>query len=139
MNQITRTTDETNRAQTLDDWRAIFRAPPPKYLSKDLMQSILAWERQAVTNGGLSKEVRRVLKGMNKPQKIIQATELKPGVTLVREWNGRTYQVNVHDGGFQMDGKEFSSLSAIAKKITGAKWSGPRFFGLNTKKGAEHA
>ena len=139
MNEISRTTVVTNREKILDDWRAVFRPPPPKYLSKDLMHSILSWEQQARSKGGLSVDVQRVLKGVNKPQKIIHTTELKPGVTLVREWNGRTYQVNVHDGGFQMDGKKFSSLSAIAQKITGAKWSGPRFFGLNTKKGAKHA
>jgi hypothetical protein len=103
------------------------------------MYSILAWERQAVTNGGLSNEVRRVLKEIDRPQKTVPPAELKQGVTLVREWNGRTYQVNVHEAGFKMDGKEYSSLSAIAQKITGAKWSGPRFFGLNTKKGAKHA
>ena len=138
MNEISRTTDETNRAHTLDDWRAVFRPPPPKYLSMDLMHSILAWERQAATNGGLSNEVRRVLKEIDRPQKTVPSAELKQGVTLVREWNGRTYQVNVHEDGFKMDGKEYTSLSAIAQKITGAKWSGPRFFGLNTKKGVKH-
>ena len=54
----------------------------------------------------------------------------RPGTTLVREWNGRTYQVEATDEGYVMDAKSFSSLSAIALRITGAKWSGPRFFGL---------
>jgi hypothetical protein len=139
MNEISRITVVTNREKTLDDWRAVFRPPPPKYLSKDLMHSILAWERQAVKNGGLSNEVRRVLKEIDRPQKTVPPAELKQGVTLVREWNGRTYQVNVHETGFKMDGKDYTSLSAIAQKITGAKWSGPRFFGLNTKKGVKHA
>lgn len=55
---------------------------------------------------------------------------LSAGHHLVREWNGRTYQVEVLDKGFRMDGKTHRSLSAIARKITGAEWSGPRFFGL---------
>ena len=139
MNGLSKITHSVDKTQILDGWRAVFRSPPPKYLSKDLMHSILSWEQQARSKGGLSVDVQRVLEGVNKPQKIIQTTELKPGVTLVREWNGRTYQVNVHEDGFQMDGKEYSSLSAIAQKITGAKWSGPRFFGLNTKNGAKHA
>ena len=139
MSELSENKDVENRTQILDDWREVFRSPPPKYLSKDLMHSVLTWERQSKLHGGLSAEARRALKNVDKPQKTIPPAELKPGVTLVREWNGRTYQVNVHDGGFQMDGKEFSSLSAIAQKITGAKWSGPRFFGLNTKKGAKHA
>jgi hypothetical protein len=48
----------------------------------------------------------------------------------MREWNGRTYQVEVIRDGFVMDGRTYKSLSAIAKRITGAHWSGPRFFGL---------
>lgn len=54
---------------------------------------------------------------------------LKTGTRLVREWNGRAYQVEVVENGFLMDGKHYRSLTAIAKRITGAHWSGPRFFG----------
>lgn len=53
-----------------------------------------------------------------------------PGARLIRDWNGRRYVVEVVDGGFVMDGKPYRSLTAIAFRITGAKWSGPRFFGL---------
>lgn len=67
-----------------------------------------------------------------KPEVAI-APRLSVGAHLVREWNGRTYQVHVVEGGFEMDGKTWRSLSAIAKHITGATWSGPRFFGLNGK------
>lgn len=55
---------------------------------------------------------------------------LKPGARLVREWNGRMNVVEVTDNGFIHEGKTYRSLSAIAKRITGAHWSGPRFFGL---------
>jgi hypothetical protein len=48
----------------------------------------------------------------------------------VREWQGRTWTVEVIDGGFLMGGEKYASLSAIARKITGSRWSGPRFFGL---------
>ena len=57
-------------------------------------------------------------------------TEARPGSHLVREWNGRTYQVEVTGRGYVMDGKTWRSLSAVAKHITGAHWSGPRFFGV---------
>lgn len=53
-----------------------------------------------------------------------------PGARLIREWNGRRYIVEVVDSGFVMDGKPYRSLTAIAFRITGARWSGPRFFGL---------
>jgi hypothetical protein len=63
-----------------------------------------------------------------------RATTLSAGTVLVREWNGRPYQVLVVQRGsdlaFEMDGKRYKSLSAIARQITGARWSGPRFFGL---------
>ncbi len=52
------------------------------------------------------------------------------GTRLVREWNGRMHVVEVTENGFVWDGKSYRSLSAIARRITGAHWSGPRFFGL---------
>lgn len=53
-----------------------------------------------------------------------------PGARLIRDWNGRRYVVEVVEAGFVMDGKVYKSLTAIAYRITGARWSGPRFFGL---------
>ena len=55
---------------------------------------------------------------------------ITPGAVLIREWNGRRYQVRALDKGFEMDGRSYKSLSQIARTITGAHWSGPRFFGL---------
>lgn len=55
---------------------------------------------------------------------------LKPGARLVREWHGRTHTVTVTEDGFEYAGTSYPSLTMIAKKITGAHWSGPRFFGL---------
>lgn len=54
----------------------------------------------------------------------------QPGTRLIREWNGKANVVDVMDGTFLYEGLEYASLSAIARKITGAHWSGPRFFGL---------
>jgi len=56
--------------------------------------------------------------------------QLAPGARLVREWNGRTHVVDVIEGGFVFQAKVHKSLTAIARQITGAHWSGPRFFGL---------
>ena len=58
---------------------------------------------------------------------------LKPGARLIREWRGRTHNVTVTEDGFEYAGTSYSSLSRIARMITGAKWSGPRFFGLNRR------
>jgi hypothetical protein len=61
---------------------------------------------------------------------------LKPGARLVREWGGRTHTVTVTEDGFEYAGQDYPLLTRIAKKITGAHWSGPRFFGL-LKTGAQ--
>jgi hypothetical protein len=58
---------------------------------------------------------------------------LKQGTRLVRTWNGKSYHVLVGDEGFEYDGRQFGSLSHIAEEITGAHWSGPRFFGLRKR------
>ncbi len=55
---------------------------------------------------------------------------LKPGARLVREWHSRTHTVTVTEDGFEYAGATYPSLTKVAKKITGAHWSGPRFFGL---------
>lgn len=118
--------DHLDRPRCLDRWREVFGRPPPKYLSPQFMKRVLIWELQNRKLGGLSVKTERRLQqialGKTPPP------TLKPGSHLVREWNGRTYQIEVVDGGFVMDGKTWRSLSAIAKHITGAHWSGPRFF-----------
>ena len=55
---------------------------------------------------------------------------LKIGATLVRQWRGCTHTVLVGEEGFEYEGQRYRSLSVIAERITGAHWSGPRFFGL---------
>jgi Protein of unknown function (DUF2924) len=71
-------------------------------------------------------------------QQCDNALSLKPGARLVREWDGRTHTVTVTEDGFEYAGKNYPSLTKIAQKITGAHWSGPRFFGLLTAS-AEHS
>ena len=116
------------RADCLDRWRAAFGRLPPKHLSPRLMTRILIWELQCRLLGGIPAKTDRALRqiaGGKAP-----AGTAKPGSHLIREWNGRTYQVEVTGQGYVMDGKTYRSLSAIARRITGAQWSGPRFFGL---------
>src|SRR5207302_1453457 len=62
--------------------------------------------------------------------------ELKPGTRLVREWQGRSYDVLVLDDGFSWQGTSYPSLSAVAGKITDTAWSGPLFFGLKPNRTA---
>jgi Protein of unknown function (DUF2924) len=58
------------------------------------------------------------------------SVSLRPGTRLVREWRGVTHMVLIHADGIEWRGQRYRSLSVVARKITGARWSGPRFFGL---------
>ena len=93
------------------------------------MKRVLTWQMQGQVLGSLSAKTARALDriatGGEAPSTV------KPGAHLVREWNGRTCQVEVVEGCFLMDGRTWRSLSVLARRITGARWSGPRFFGLN--------
>lgn len=127
--------------QTMDlaalrrEWRRSHRAPPPR-LSRDLLLRDLAYTLQADAYGGMSKVMRRRLRTLTKAfaETGRVASEHGPpvraGTRLVRVWRGQTYLVTVTDDGFIYDGVPYASLSAVAKRITGAHWSGPRFFGL---------
>ena len=96
----------------------------------------------AVALGGLRPEPQRQLRQIAMELKHTGAAakrfrpQLKPGTRLMREWQGRTYEVVVLDDGFSWQGTRCNSLSAIARKITGTAWSGPLFFGLKQNRSA---
>ena len=129
-----------DREKCLNRWRKNFDHEPPRYVSVEFMRRAFAFEAQVKSYGGHSKAVRHVLKSALKEVDSAKPKDgaktapspvtLRPGTYLVREWNGRPYRVEVTDNGFLMDGKSYKSLTAIAQKITGTVWSGPRFFGL---------
>lgn len=122
------------REELVARWEKIFKHPPPKGVKRSLLERAIAHHIQSRQLGGIKPETRRSLlaiaAGTENKVCVEASTSLKPGTRLVREWHGKPYQVNVTNNGFEWDGGEYSSLSAIAKAITGAKWSGPRFFGL---------
>ena len=126
------------------EWRRLFRREPPR-LSRDQMMRVIAYRIQEIAFGGLPIAVERRLAKLTdafETQGCIIAPQLpkvKPGARLVREWRGRAHVVSVVDGGFEYGGKTFPSLTAIAVEITGAHWSGPRFFGLIRRRGAKRA
>src|SRR6266851_5171085 len=97
---------------------------------------------QEVALGGLRPEPQRELRQIAQELKQTGAArirlrpQLKPGTRLMREWQGRTYEVVVLDDGFSWQGAQYRSLSAIARKITGTAWSGPLFFGLKQTRSA---
>lgn len=137
------------RSQLVELWLEYFRQPPPKGLSQTILRSVLAFELQARHNKSASREAD--LKFKNAQMRLGMATnntptnnrgkimpnKLKAGSQILREWNGFTHKVGVIDDGFIWQDKTYKSLTAIAKAITGAHWSGPRFFGLNQRRSAK--
>lgn len=122
-------------------WRRLYRAPAPQ-LSPDLLARGIAWRIQEKRYGGLAPGVERELirlAGQGGQPTAPVAASLRPGTKLVRSWNGETYSVLVTGDGFVFNDQIFRSLSSIAKAITGAKWSGPRFFGLRDAANARSA
>ena len=122
-------------------WAQAFGAAPSKLaLARFHAPRSLAYERQCRTLGWHSATTRRALAAManGTPGNGADAPagSVSAGTHLVREWNGRTYQVEVIDNGYRFDGKTYPSLTTIAKRITGTHWSGPRFFGLTPKRKA---
>ena len=120
------------------EWRQLLRADPPR-LSRDIMIRAVAYRLQEIAHGGASKATLRRLATLaaefEKGGSIAPSPspKIKPGSRLVREWHGRIHTVSVTDDGFEFQGKAYRSLTKIARDITGARWSGPRFFGLTQR------
>jgi hypothetical protein len=120
-------------------WRQLHRTGPPVGLSRDLLIRALVHQLQERTEGGASPALRRRLQGLAQEFEKGGASfdpgiMPKSGTMLVRQWRGHTHTVLVREDGFEYEGQHHRSLTVIAERITGAHWSGPRFFGL-TKRG----
>jgi hypothetical protein len=100
------------------------------------MIPILAYRLQEKAYGGLKASTRKRLMRLaadleRDPQaQPSPAQRIKAGTKLIREWRGETHEVTVIDRGFEYRGKQWDSVSEIAREITGSRWSGPLFFGL---------
>jgi Protein of unknown function (DUF2924) len=126
---------DLSREGLIDQWVLTYGNPPPKGISRRLLELSAAYALQAKAFGGLKPALRRnlvaALASESKPSKMVSdTTVVKPGTRLVRVWNGRTYHIEVVADGFLWNEKHYRSLTAIAWAITGSRWSGPRFFGL---------
>lgn len=147
-----------DRAALAARWKALMKRPPPKASSRVFLLRALSYELQSRHAPKLNKADLKALKASlhkapdlssnhaaaetqldsdtmePKPEPGRQSSArvtLVPGARLIREWNGQAYTVSVIKEGFVYKDRTWSSLSAIAKDITGAHWSGPRFFGLD--------
>ena len=118
-----------------EQWRQLYCTEPPPFFRRNLLIYAVAYKLQERVYGGLKPSTRRLLKRVAEEvaagKTITQSRKLKPGTRLLREWQGATHEVIVGEAGFIFRGERYRSLSEVARLITGSRWSGPRFFGLN--------
>ena len=130
---IDRSTQELRLA-----WRKLHRTEPPLGMSRDLLIRSLAYDLQQRAYGGPNLRLRRRLQTLaaaseRGARSVEPGVVLKAGSTLVRQWRGHTHAILVREDGFEYEGKHYRSLTVIAERITGAHWSGPRFFGVTRR------
>ncbi len=127
------------RPGLVDRWQALYGASPPKGLSRRLLILAIAYRMQVKRYGGMTPAARRRLRMAGRDDAARRepttngAPQVAPGTRLIREWNGVTHVVDAVDDGFIWQSARYGSLSAVARAITGARWSGPRFFGLTSE------
>jgi hypothetical protein len=128
-------------------WRELNEGEPPRS-SRQFIESRLAYRIQELAYGGLKPETKKRLaaladeleaeaqagrgksKGTSSPDQ-----NLLVGTRLLREWQGIDHTVTVLEGGFEWEGRPYTSLSSVARAITGTRWNGPLFFGLRSSRG----
>jgi hypothetical protein len=119
-------------------WRTLHHTGPPLGLSRDLIIRGIADKLQQRAHGGPSRALQRRLRILAEEfekgaRSFDPGMVLKTGASLVRQWRGHTHTVLVREDGFEYEGQCYRSLTVIAEQITGAHWSGPRFFGVSKR------
>ena len=124
-------------------WRDLYDREPPAYNRQFLIKR-LAYRLQELAYGGLSAQAEVKLKALAEeeedrlkgkaPRRIACPIA---GTRLVREWKGVEHHVTVLDNGFEYQGRKYTSLSAIARAITGTRWNGPLFWGLRSPRNGQ--
>jgi hypothetical protein len=132
------------RPQLRAEWRRLFRGQMmPPDAGRDLILRVLTNRVQEKAQGSMlpatAKALRRLARQLTEQGQLEMTRQpsLKPGTRLVRRWHDRTFYVLVLETGFQFENRHYASLTPIARAITGAAWSGPRFFGLVGKGGKD--
>jgi DUF2924 family protein len=125
------------RSELLDLWQELYKKAAPKGVRREILVPFLAYRIQENAYGGLKAkvvaELHRIGKTLDRNRSSKDSLirpRLKTGTRLFRQWRGHTHEVFVTDSGYEYSGVSYRSLSAIARKITGTRWSGPAFFGL---------
>jgi hypothetical protein len=125
--------------QLKEHWQILYGTKPPPRVSRELLTRAVAYRLQEKVLGGLRPSTRRLLERLaddcaaRHPGRVVTIGKYGTGTVLIREWQGTSHRVRVADKGVVYGGKLYRSLSEVAREITGARWSGPLFFGLRTR------
>lgn len=140
MNDPPRSSLTSLRSLTTKELRALwpqwFDRLPPAKIRRELLVRALAYRMQERAAGGLSTTTRTKLRALAEAVKndsaydVVEPPRLTPGTHIIREWGNERHQVTVEAAGFVYRGQRYRSLSEIARRITGTRWSGPLFFGV---------
>ena len=128
-----------SRADLTSRWRVLYDTVPPRRISRELLRRVIAYRLQELALGGLKPATRRLLTRVaadalaRRPIALSPASTLTPGTVLLRNWHGTEHQVIVREHRVEFQGRQYKSLSQVAGRITGSKWSGPLFFGLKQR------
>ena len=143
-------TDELAELRGLDltalkqRWRVLYRTEAPVHIGRALLLQAVVYRLQERVLGGLKSSTRRLLERAaegnvdRRPATEAPTTRVTPGTVLIREWHGVSHRVTVLADCVMLRGTRYRSLSEVARKITGTRWSGPRFFGLRAPANGSH-
>jgi hypothetical protein len=128
-----------------DYFRHLYGVEPPARLRRPLLIRAIAYRLQEKALGGLKPATRRLLASVaddatarRTTMHVARERKIKPGTTLLREWHGVQHRLTVLEDGVQFGNERYRSLSEVARKITGSRWSGPLFFGLKSARTEHH-
>lgn len=130
---------ELSKADLEIEWRKYFKGKPPPRASVEFLRGHVAWKQQAKQHGGLKRatntQIRNLVKQLRAGVDLTPEKELtiKPGTRLIRQYKGEKHEVTVTEKGFRYRDQNFTSLSTIARHITGTNWNGRVFFGLKKR------
>jgi hypothetical protein len=125
---------EQELAALKSEWQKCFKTPPPIKSSREFLSKNILWQKQAKEQGinikRFHKTIAAALSNYELGKKVKQELIVKSGTKFIRQWQGKTHEVESAGSAFIYSGDSYKSLSAIARKITGTQWNGKLFFGV---------
>jgi hypothetical protein len=122
------------RPKCIAQWRTLFGSDPPLRIGIGLLAAIIHHAYQERLIGSTMRSVEKQLaSSLSSSLRVNSQSTHRIGDRIVRGWRGVNHEITVVPKGYAYRGDVYRSLSEIARRITGTRWSGPRFFGTREK------